>query len=336
MDDSTYTLERIEDLYAGLTEKSPSVLFVAPPIRFAYKKSDYLYLFYKNLLDNPDYSIKSVSTAGHLKLLFYRMFGKPCILHYHWISYSGVLSGFVFFYKLFCIWLYTLLGGKLVWTIHNKMPLDTRFEWINYKTRKWLAKKADRLHLECKTVVVDVSTFFNIHPKKIRVWPHPSYPPQLMPRAAAVEAINHRYDVNIKVQDRLFLIFGHISAYKQINKVCEIFTDEPIQKKLIIVGPVKKGQMKVYKNIRKYARQKENIILIPQFIKEECVPEFMNAADYLIFNYKEIFSSGGVPLAKSYNKPIILPQKGCLKELEGNNLTYFNNQQELKEIIMQC
>ena len=336
MDDATNSLERLDDLYTGLIDQKPAAIFVAPPIRFAYKKSDYLYLFYKDLLDNPGFSIKSVSTAGHLKFIAHQLFRKPCILHYHWISYTGLQSGFVFFYKLFCIWLYKLLGGKLVWTIHNKLPLDTRHEWVNYKARKWLAKKADRLHVECDTVVFDVSTFFNIHPRKIRVWPHPQYPPQLMPRAAAVEAINHRYDVNIKVQDRLFLMFGHISAYKQIDKVCEIFLNEPIQKKLIIVGPVKKGQMKVYKNIRKYARQKENIILIPQFIKEDCVPEFMNAADYLVFNYKEIFSSGGIPLAKSYNKPIILPNKGCLKDLDNKNLTYFSNQNELKEIIQQC
>ncbi|NIS38724.1 hypothetical protein GWN91_06210, partial [Candidatus Saccharibacteria bacterium] len=64
-----------------------------------------------------------------------------------------------------------------------------------------------------------------------------------MPRAAAIEAINHRYNVQIKIQDRLFLMFGHISSYKQIDKVCAIFKDEPYHKKLLVVGPVKKGQM---------------------------------------------------------------------------------------------
>ncbi len=328
-----HKIEKLEDLYTEILESHPATIFVAPPIRFAYKKSDYLYLFYKDLISKSDYSIKGISTAGHLKLLLHRMIGRRSVLHYHWISYSGFFSGFVFFYKLFCIFLYKLMGGKLIWSVHNKMPLDTPYEWINFVTRKWLAKKADLLHVECETIIVDLSTFFGVHPRKMRVWPHPQYPPQLMPRAAAVEAINHRYDVNIKVQDRLFLMFGHISAYKQIEKVCEVFLDEPIQKKLIIVGPVKKGQMKLYKAIRKLANKKDNIILIPQFIKEESVPEFMNAADYLVFNYKDILSSGGVPLAKSYNKPIILPRKGCLKELEGKNLTFFKTQDELREII---
>lgn len=80
-------------------------------------------------------------------------------------------------------------------------------------------------------------------------------------------------------------------------------------------------------------RKQKNVILIPQFIKEDCVPEFMNAADYLVFNYREVLASGGVPLAKSYNKTIIIPQKGCLTEQKGDNLIHFKTQDELKEII---
>ncbi|MCC5941754.1 MAG: hypothetical protein JJU37_09445 [Balneolaceae bacterium] len=327
-------LNQLQDLYTELDCGSPCRLFIAPPIRYAYKKSDYLYLLYKELLASKEFKITGVSTLGHLKFLVHQLVKKNTLLHYHWIECTGLFSIFVYLFKLICIRCFIMLGGKLIWSVHNKMPLDCSLEWVNFKGRKWLAKKADLLLIECESVAVDLAAFFGVSEKKMRVWPHPEYPPQLMPRAAAVEAINHRYNVNIKVQDRLFLMFGHISAYKQIEKVCEIFKDEPIQKKLIIVGPVKKGQLKLYKRIRRLTRNTKNIILIPQFIKEECVPEFMNAADYVVFNYKDVLSSGGVPLARSYDKPIILPLKGCLKELENSeNLRHFKTHEELRTII---
>ncbi|TVQ01742.1 MAG: hypothetical protein EA359_13480 [Balneolaceae bacterium] len=328
-----HKLEKLEKIYSELHEEGPVTLFVAPPIRFAYKRSDYLFLLYKDLLASPVYKIDSVSTIGHLKFVLWAVLGKKSILHYHWLEYTGFFAGFNYFFKLSCIWVYKKLGGKIVWSIHNKLPLDCSHEWIHFKTRKWLAQKADRLLIECESVLAEISTYFNVHINKFRVWPHPAYPPQLMPRAAAVEAINHRYNVTIKVQDRLFLMFGHISPYKQIDKVCEIFLKQPIQKKLLIVGPVKNGQMKYYKKIRKLSQQKENIVLIPQFIKEECVPEFMNATDYVLFNYREILSSGGVSLARSYDKPIILPKTGCLRELDDENLRFFGTQEELKTLI---
>lgn len=326
-------INRLEELYDDLSEANPVTLFVAPAIRYTHKKSDYLYLFYKKILSSADYKISDVSVIGHLKFVLYQLFKKDGILHYHWIQYSGFWSAMSYFFKLMCIYFYVLLGGKLVWSVHNKLPPDCSHEWLHFKMRKWLAKKADRLVVECESAVSELSTYFNTSPKKFRIWTHPGYPPQLMPRAAAIEAINHRYQVNIKIQDQIFLMFGHISPYKQIDKVCKIFADEPVHNKLLVVGPVKKGQMQYYKTIRRTTKKLENVILIPQFIRENCVPEFMNAADYLVFNYREVLASGGVPLAKSYNKTIILPQKGCLSDLQNDNIIHFKTQDELKEII---
>jgi len=321
------------DLYKSLSQSPPITLFVAPRIRYTHKKSDYLFLLYKKLIDSKDFKVFDVSTIGHIKFVLHQLIKRDSILHYHWMQYSGFWPVFPFFFKLMCIKIYLLLGGKLVWSIHNKLPPDCPHEWLQFKVRQWLAKKADRLVLECESAIPEVSTFFNVSPKKFHVISHPGYPPQLMPRAAAIEAINHRYDVQIKIQDRIFMMFGHISSYMQIHKVCTIFANEPYHKKLLVVGPVKKGQMGYYKKIRKAVREMNNVILIPQFIKEEHVPEFMNAADFLVFNYREVLSSGEVPLAKSYDKTILLPEKGCLKEQEGDNLKFFRSQEELREII---
>ena len=259
-------------IYSQLVGDKPFTLLVAPPIRFSYKKSDYLYLYYRNILKETSIPVRNISTLAHIKLVIWQLFGSKSVLHYHWFEITGPISVISTLYKMMFLFLYKILGGSIVWTVQNTLPPDCRYEWINFYARKWLAHKADLLVVECQTVKADISAFFNIHPDSIRVIQHPSYPAQIMPRAAAVEAINHRYNVGLKVQDRLFLMFGHISAYKQIGKVCKIFNKEPVQKKLIIVGPVKKGQMKLYKSLKRTASKTSNIILIPQFITEESVP----------------------------------------------------------------
>lgn len=326
-------IKKLEELYKELFSSKPITLFVAPRIRYTYKKSDYLYLFYRDLLDSPDYNIFDVSAIGHLKFVLHQLVKGNCILHYHWIQFSGFWSGLGYLFKMLCVYLYVKSGGTLIWSLHNKMPPDCKHEWLHKKNRKWLAREADRLVIECESAINDVSEFFGVPKEKFRVISHPGYPPQLMPRAAAIEAINHRYQVQIKIQDRIFLMFGHISSYKQIDNVCEMFVDESPHKKLLVVGPVKKGQMTFYKRVRRLIRNQDNIILIPQFIREAHVPEFMNAADFVIFNYRDVLASGGVPLAKSYDRTIILPKKGCLAEKKEDNLKFFESQDQLREII---
>lgn len=323
----------LTDIYNELVGNQPFTLLVAPPIRFSYKRSDYLYLYYQKILKETSIPVRNISTLAHIKLFFWQCFRRKSVLHYHWFEVTGLLSAFSVIYKILFIYIYKILGGPIVWTVQNTLPPDCRFEWINFYIRQWLGSQADILVVECHTIKTEISAFFNIHPNSIRVAQHPSYPAQIMPRAAAVEAINHRYNVGLNVQDRLFLMFGHISAYKQIGKVCDIFRVEPVQKKLIIVGPVKKGQMKLYKSLKRMASKTSNIILIPQFISEEGVPEFMNAADCLIFNHRDALSQGGVHLAISYRKTAFLPAKGCLRELENDNLSFFKSQDELKKLI---
>jgi beta-1,4-mannosyltransferase len=325
--------QQLEELYREISDKESVTLFVAPPIRFGYKQSDYLYLLYKEIFKSSSYQIKNISPFKHPLPFFHNLQKLPSIFHYHWLECTGFLNLPRFFYQFISIVLYKLTGGHLVWTIHNKMPLDGKYKWLNFRARRWMAKNAVRIHVQCKSAIPKLSSFYDTDESKFFVIPHPKYPPVLMPRAAAVEAINLRFDVNIKMQDRLFLMIGHISEYKQIEEVCEIFKNEPIQKKLIIAGPVKKGQMKLFKRLKKKTRDIPNIFLIPQFIKEECVPEFLNAADYLVFNFKDVITSGGVHLAISYNKKTLLPDTECMRELDNEYFRFFSSTEQLRDII---
>lgn len=330
--------EKLKSIYEELLpdcKTGSSYLFVVPLIRYDYKKSDYLYLLYKEFIEDPEspFKLHSTSILQHFKFVWCALRRKDVLLHYHWLECTDLksLSGMV--YKLICIALFKAFGGKLVWTIHNIMPHDRQYRSLNYKIRSYMAEKADLIHVHCTTAVHEVSSFYGLSEKKIRVIAHPEYPAEHISRKKALKKLNKKRGFDLKKEDQIFLMFGNISAYKKILEAARVFTSLPHHKKLLIAGPVKKGQLDVYQLIKELSSKHSNIILYPHFISEDAVPLYHNVADCVLFNYREILTSGGVALARSYKKPIIAPKRGCLKDLKGKDIDLFESQKELLQIL---
>lgn len=325
--------QSLEKLYDELSDSAKKRIFVVPLIRYNYKNSDYLYLLYERLIANDAYIIEDLSVWQHWKLVLAGIRKKNHIIHYHWFECQDIKSLAGMFYKFICLFLSKMLGANIVWTCHNKMPHDGRLYWLNFKLRKWLAHSAKRIHIHCKSVIPEISGFFKVHPEKFRVIPHPEYPAEKVERFIAIKEINHQRNLDLNESDTIFLMFGNISQYKGIEDVCRIFRNVEPSKKLLIVGPVKKGQMQTYRNINKLAEGTKNIIIIPHFIKESNVPFYFNASDCAIFNYKTILTSGGVVLARSYKLPVMVPPIGCLGELKEETVHFFDNTAELEKLV---
>lgn len=333
------THDQLQSVYDDLlpVEKTASVLvLVVPLIRYQYKNSDYLYLLYKPLIeDSKTYKVVSLSVWKHWKMVWKALTKKNLIVHYHWLECTDLKSLAGMIYKWTFVWLYSHLGGKLVWTIHNKMPHDGKYQRLNYRLRSSLAKRADRLTVHCGSVIEDLSRFYHQPEEKFRVVQHPPYPSREIPGNEARKKLLKKWPVPIRKEDQLFLMFGNISSYKNIDRVGHIFKKLPTDKKLLVVGPVKKGQMHYYHQISNSIEGAKNIKVIPHFVPEEMVPVYFSSADCVLFNFDEILTSGGVVLAKSYNKPIIAPNLGCLTELdpEADKATLFETEEQLEYLI---
>lgn len=314
---------------------TPVELFIVPLIRFNYKQSDYLYLFYKDIIEqqNNQFIIHSTSVWQHWRFAWRSLRKANVILHYHWLECTDLKSMAGIVYKLICIYIFKKSGGKLVWTVHNKMPHDSGYKLLNYKIRSSMANWADLLHVHCKSAVEEISKFYDQPKSKFRIIPHPSYPVTSIPRNQAIEKLNKKRSLNLKQSDQLFLMFGNISSYKQIDKVADMFTELPEHKKLIIVGPVKKGQMKNYREIKERESSQSNIKMLPYFVPEDDVPLYHNACDCVVFNYSRILTSGGFALAKSYHCEVIAPNLGCLSDLNGDNVHLFESQELLFKLL---
>lgn len=326
----------LEKIYSELIPDGPVHLFVIPLIRFEYKKSDYLYLFYKSILSRKKnrFTVHSTSIWQHWKFVWQAFRGRPVIVHYHWLECQDfkAMAGMV--YKILCLCLFKQFNGKLVWTIHNKKPHDGRFEKLNYFIRSRMARQADLLHVHCQSAIADLSDYFSVSESKFRVIGHPSFPAKKIDRDKARKQINQKRKLALQAKDQIFLMFGNISSYKGMIHICKIFAGLPDHRKLLIVGPVKKGQISYYQKLKTLSKNHFNIIIIPHFIAERDVPRYFNMCDCVLFNYNRILTSGGVELARSYNKPIIAPNLGCLSELSGENVHLFSSQEQLAELII--
>lgn len=313
------------------------MLFVHPPCNSENKDGDYLYLLHKDLIESKrEPVVQGIGEWQYLRFVWVSIRNIPVVIHCNWLE----VSSFRAISKILFLWLSLILykktGGKIIWTIHNKGPHSNSVKWLNQKLQNWIAKRADRIHVHCKTAIREMSDQLDIDDTRFVILPHPRFPAYLIPRSAAIEALNQRFDFTLQSRNIIYLVFGNIGPHKRIIEIVEIFKHLSPNKKLLIVGPVKQGCLGYYKKLEKLSEQhKSNILLLPKSIESKIVPEFFNTADICLFNYDEILTSGGVELARSYQKAIIAPNKGCLKEMNDNpNVTLFDNEAQFKQILV--
>lgn len=327
-------------LFNEYNELLPGVskIFVIPQIPTENKNTSYLYQLYKPFLnDNPTIKIETFNAGSLPKIFLSRIISEKSILHYHWFEFEDFKSFVGIKWKIFWIILYKIFGGKIIWTVHNKYPHHNKFLFWNKKIERLFAKIADRLHVHCESAIELMSVTLNVKKEKFFMVKHPEFDVKIFDRQKAIEGLNQKYFNNkLSIEDKIFLMFGAIAEYKGIKEVIEIFKTLESNYKLVIAGFIKKGNLKYLNELQNIVDEK-NIFLEVRLVPDEDVPYFLNSADYNIFNYRDILTSGGVFLAINYRKKIIAPALGCLKELNKENIIYFDADEKrnrnLKEII---
>ncbi len=312
-------------------------IYVVPLINFNFKKTSYLYLLYKKFIEgkkNYGIHIESLSVFSHPKIVVSKFKKEKSILHYHWLEISDIqsLSGMI--WKLFWISLYKLMNGKIIWTIHNQFPHSNNFIYLNKAIMRYMANIADKLQVHCESAIDIMIPELNVRRNKFFIIRHPEYPVKVMGKEDAVKLLDEKiFPGKIKKEDALFIIFGEIAEYKGIREVVEIFNNLDEKKKLVIAGVTKKGNEDYFKRILISIRNREQILIFNKRLPDDFVSIFFNACDTAIFNFSNVLTSGSVVIALNYNKKVIVPAKGCLKELKGENIIQFNSMEELKNIL---
>lgn len=319
-------------VYQELEPRADTV-FIIPDMEKFSRFNPYLQLLYSDLNQGDATSLQVSSSSILNPLKLFRPGGRRTIVHHHWFECRDLITMVNALWKIFWLGLFRLAGGKVVWTIHNRRPHEQNFAFLNQILRRIWSKLPHRYHLHCQAAISIMVKELNIQAERCFVVPHPAYPARPVGRQTGVDLLHSKYQLDISNMARpVFMMFGSIAPYKGIDEVAALFAEQRIPGTLLIAGRVK-GQPGSASRLRTLAANGENIRLLLQMIPEEDVPGFMAAADVLLFNYRDILTSGGVALAQSYGKRVIVPLKGCLAETALPNGKCFRTKAELLHLL---
>lgn len=312
-------------------------LYVIPHIgRFA-ENNPYLQLLYKDLLTGREPDAIKLESFSFLspKVIWRRLRGERSLLHHHWFEFYNGRSLLNLIWKLLATRLYRMAGGKVVWTVHNRQPHSGKFAAANRLLRRLWARIPHKIHVHCQSCIAEVAAEFHLPVDRFFVVQHPPYPVRPLPAAEARRQLARRHPrlEQFLGKQPLFLMFGYIAEYKGVVEVADIFSGPDGRGILLIAGAVKRGAKRYFENLRNAARQNPRIEIRAERIPDGEVAAYFCAADYILFNYHDILTSGGIMLALSYGRRIIAPDIGCVRELSGENILKFDSPEGLAGLL---
>ncbi len=324
-------IDNLENLYSGI-RPDVSHVYVVPSIPAVSKQNPYLQLFYKPIENSTTVRLSSTSRLSPA-ILWKRFRGEKNIVHHHWFECHHLPSLLNMIYKVVLLSCYRLLGGKLVWTVHNVSPHHKRYRIANRLLRRVFSRLANKLHVHCASAVGIVAAHFAVSPEMFSVIPHPLYPVRKIEQQEARRQLIKRFP-QLRGRSRpIVLMQGYLAAYKGVLQALALLQKEQIDLTLIVAGPAKRYETQYVNSIRTLSDQDERIILLEGFLEQADLDLLFNSVDYVLLNYQRILHSGGAVLAESYGKQIIAPRMGCLQELDEKAHQLFSSEAELMQIL---
>jgi glycosyltransferase involved in cell wall biosynthesis len=238
------------------------------------------------------------------------------IIHLHWLSGFLVkrsLCKSILWSVLF--WVEAVLvkaaGKKIVWTVHNLLEHERRHATTEIFFLRLLACRLDHLFVHGRHAEAVVIKSLKIKdPTKVSVVPHGHYLdayPNTVTREEARAALGTAPHVKV------FLFLGQIRDYKGCLDLLEAFRDPALADALLIVAG-RPQSSRLADELAALGASCCNIRLHLDFVPAHEIQVYMNAADYVVFPFREIFTSGSLMLAMSFGRKVIVPEIPSLAE----------------------
>lgn len=239
---------------------------------------------------------------------------RPSVIHIHWPNYFMITNSRLGTYiKSTCfislLSILKLFGVKIVWTTHNIVGHDGKFRSEELLFSKFLANMCNKLIVHCPSAEVDVEKTYGKN-LPISIIPHGSYVDYYK---NTIKSSDARDKLKLREEDIVFLYFGQIRPYKGVTELIDAFKKlDSKNARLLIVGKPSNNETVV--DINSSCNDDSRIKTILDFVPDEDVQIYMNAADVVILPYKNILTSGAAILAMSFGKPIVAPAVKCIAD----------------------
>ena len=203
---------------------------------------------------------------------------------------------------------------KIVWTVHNLGA----HEQLHPKLEAWFWNAfIQRLdgYIALSKVAMETAQerFFGLKNLPGFVIPHGHYRGEYPDHMTSQEA---RASLGIPPLSKVLLFCGQIRPYKNLLQLIHAFRQLPdLEGVLYIAG--RPHPPAFIELLETEAALDPRVQLHPSFIPKDKVQVYLRAADLVILPYREILNSGSALLALSFDRPILVPRKGSLSELQA-------------------
>jgi len=248
-----------------------------------------------------------------------RRHGRPDVIHIHWTEpYIAGGSSRVSRVKaqrtLVELRLAKRAGIGLVWTAHDLFRHDKREDPNELAFMRSLFDLADRVIVHCSAAAESLLQTLGMGQAgraKIAVIPHGHY------RGAYVDEVTReeaRERLDLPEQAKVISFVGWVRSYKGVWELYEAFAklDEP-DARLVIAGEAVDGAYAA--RLTAAAKGDERIHLSLGFVEDDDLQLYLRAADVVAAPFLEIFTSGSVLLAMSFERAVIAPRRGCVTDV---------------------
>lgn len=248
------------------------------------------------------------------------------IVHVHWLEglYKGSGTHETLIKSLLLpidLLLAQLLGVTVVWTVHNVKPHEAAYPQLYGALGHLVSRVATAIHVHDESTVNEIVDAYRL-PSSIRqkceVVPHGNYIENYPNNVDQEEA---RSELDIDSDETVYLFLGLIRPYKGVPEVIEAFTalDEE-DSRLIIAG--KPDSEDYDRQLSRLVSADDRIEYRPEFIPEDKLQLYFNAADVAVFPFRSVLTSGSVLLSLSFGCPTVVPRIGNVGKLSQGTVSY--------------
>ncbi|MBJ6367901.1 glycosyltransferase family 4 protein [Snuella sedimenti] len=227
--------------------------------------------------------------------------------------------------------------SKIVYTRHNREPHNKGIKNIKALYVIILKYCDGIIHLGDFSLRELLKNYPKYKAKINAVIPHPLY----LKNKKYITQEQAREKFSIKVDAKVVLVFGNIRTKEEKKLILKAFNKLKTDNKLLLVSRmpyflegVPSWRLKILMKqiVRFYYGLFSKYKFFYDFVKQEDIPYFVSAADIVFVPRIKHLNSGNVYLGFSYNKPIVGPAVGNIKEVLNNDFNYLFDPKNIKSV----
>ncbi len=204
-------------------------------------------------------------------------------------------------------------GVKMVWTVHNLSNHERRYpELEDWFWKAFIQRLDGYISLSQAGLEAAQERFPQLSQLPGFVIPHSHYRGEYPDTVSPQEA---RATLGILPDAKMLLFFGRIRPYKNVPDLIRAFRQFPEQEVILYIAG-RSDCATLTQDLEREASSDPRIRMELDFIPKDKAQLYFRAADLVILPYREILNSGSALLALSFDRPVLVPKRGALSELQ--------------------